>query len=85
MSDSRETISSGGGLRVLGPMSAGYDRILTPEALGFVTDLLRRFDGRRRELLLRRIERQKEIDAGVRAFREVVDAVDRSRGDAPHL
>ena len=26
-----------------------------------------------------------EIDAGVRAFREVVDAVDRSRGDAPHL
>ena len=26
-----------------------------------------------------------EIDAGVRAFREVVDAVDPSRGDAPHL
>ena len=38
--------------------------ILSPEALAFVADLHRRFDGRRRELLARRMERQKLFDAG---------------------
>ncbi|RBP16494.1 malate synthase [Roseiarcus fermentans] len=38
--------------------------ILTPAALEFVADLHRRFDSRRRELLARRMERQKLFDAG---------------------
>ncbi len=38
--------------------------ILTPEALAFLADLHRTFDGRRRELLARRAERQKLFDAG---------------------
>ncbi|MFL5260385.1 MAG: malate synthase A, partial [Hyphomicrobiales bacterium] len=42
----------------------GYERVLTPEAVVFVADLHRRFEGRRRELLKRRVERQKLFDAG---------------------
>jgi malate synthase len=42
----------------------GYERVLTPEAVAFVAELHRRFDGRRRELLKRRGERQKLFDAG---------------------
>jgi len=38
--------------------------VLTPEALAFVAALHREFDGRRRELLERRQDRQAEIDAG---------------------
>ena len=45
-------------------MSAGCEQILTPEALAFITELQRRFDGRRRELLQRRVDRQTAIDAG---------------------
>ena len=46
------------------PISAGFEQILTPEALAFITELQRRFDGRRRELLQRRADRQIAIDAG---------------------
>jgi malate synthase len=52
------------GIEVLGPVTPGFSRILTPEALAFVARLHRRFEGRRQELLARRIERQKELDAG---------------------
>lgn len=45
-------------------MSAGCEQILTLEALAFITELQRRFDGRRRELLQRRADRQTAIDAG---------------------
>jgi malate synthase len=38
--------------------------VLTEDALAFVSELHRRFDGRRRELLEKRAERQKELDAG---------------------
>src|SRR5271165_3653768 len=38
--------------------------ILTREALAFLADLHRRFDGRRLELLAQRMERQKRFDAG---------------------
>jgi malate synthase len=38
--------------------------ILTPEALGFVGELHRRFEPRRLELLAARVERQKRLDAG---------------------
>jgi malate synthase len=40
------------------------DDILTPEALAFVAELHRRFNGRRLELLAARAERQKAFDAG---------------------
>src|ERR1035441_3508078 len=46
------------------PISAGFEQILTPEALAFITELQHRFDGRRRELLQRRADRQTAIDAG---------------------
>jgi malate synthase len=38
--------------------------VLTPEALSFVADLQRRFDGARRRLLSQRAQRQLEIDGG---------------------
>jgi len=43
----------------------GADQVLTPEALGFVADLQRRFGAARLDLLHRREERQAELDAGV--------------------
>ena len=41
-----------------------YKEILSDEALQLLADLHRNFDGRRRELLARRVERQNEIKAG---------------------
>ncbi len=52
------------GVKVLGPIPAEYAEILTPEALNFVTRLDREFGERRRQLLMRREERQAEIDSG---------------------
>ena len=46
------------------PVTAEYEEILTREALAFVVELHRRFDARRRELLDRRAQRQRAIDAG---------------------
>ena len=43
---------------------AATERILTPEALDFVIEIHRRFDGRRRELLEARAERRERIAAG---------------------
>jgi malate synthase len=43
---------------------AATGRILTDDALAFVTDLERRFGTRRRELLQTRTERQQRLDAG---------------------
>ncbi len=45
-------------------MTPEYAEILTPEALAFVASLHRAFDGRRRELLRKRDERQAQLDAG---------------------
>ena len=53
-----------GGLEIIGPLPGGYADILTPEACGFVADLVRKFGARREALLARRVERQREIDAG---------------------
>ena len=39
-------------------------QVLTPEASAFLTKLARRFEPRRQDLLARRAERQKKIDAG---------------------
>ena len=52
------------GVSISGPMNAEYAQILSPEALGFVAKLHRRFDARRQELLAARAARQKEFDAG---------------------
>jgi malate synthase len=41
-----------------------YKEILTPEAIGFLVELHRNFEGRRRERLAARTERQKAIDGG---------------------
>jgi len=52
------------GVIVRGPMAEGYDTILTPEALSFFAALQRKYNGRRKELLAARMERQKKFDAG---------------------
>ena len=52
------------GVIVRGPMAAGYETILTPEALSFFAALQRKYNGRRKELLAARMERQKKFDAG---------------------
>ncbi|MFM8617098.1 MAG: malate synthase A [Opitutaceae bacterium] len=52
------------GLEIRAPLGPRYAEILTPEACAFVGDLVRRFGGRRRELLARRAERQRAIEAG---------------------
>ncbi len=55
-----------GGLTVRGPMDPGFDEVITPEAMRFVEDLVRRFGPRVDELLTRRRERQARIDQGER-------------------
>jgi malate synthase len=52
------------GVELKAPFRAGYEQILTPEALAFVVDLQRRFNPRREELLAARVARQKRLDAG---------------------
>jgi len=52
------------GVQVLGRMTPEYAEILTFEALSFLAKLHRGFDARRRDLLDRRVARQKELDAG---------------------
>ena len=52
------------GVAARGRMGPRYAEILTREALAFLAELHRRFDGNRRELLAARAERQKRFDAG---------------------
>src|SRR5215831_263940 len=53
-----------GPLVINAPVTPEFEQILTPEALAFLTELHRRFEARRRELLDRRARRQAEIDQG---------------------
>jgi malate synthase len=53
------------GIEILGDVTSEFANILTPQALDFVAALQRAFNGRRLELLRRRVERQAQIDAGV--------------------
>lgn len=53
------------GVQIVGKMQEGFDTILTPDALEFTAKLVRTFRDRRVELLNKRNERQKQIDAGV--------------------
>ena len=52
------------GVQINASMHPRFDEILTPQALAFVAKLHRAFDGRRKELLKARAERQARIDAG---------------------
>jgi malate synthase len=45
-----------------------YDRILTPQALGFVAHLHRKYETRRRELMAARVARQARLDSGKETF-----------------
>jgi malate synthase len=52
------------GVEITGPMEPRFGEILSETALAFIADLHRTFDGRRRELLAARAERQRRIDDG---------------------
>src|SRR3954464_11870542 len=52
------------GLRITGAVRPEFSAVLTPAALAFVADLVRRFEPRRAQLLQARAERQREFDAG---------------------
>lgn len=52
-------------IQVIGHNVDGMDRVLTPEALGFVADLHRKFNSRRLTLLNLRSQRQDELDRGI--------------------
>ncbi len=51
-------------VKVLGPMGPGYEEILTPEALGFVGELVALVRDGRKAALAARIEAQRAYDAG---------------------
>ncbi|CDO54591.1 hypothetical protein DV451_001194 [Geotrichum candidum] len=52
------------GIEVRAPIPDNARHILTKDAVAFLATLHRTFNGRRKELLARRVERQKEIDNG---------------------
>jgi malate synthase len=52
-------------IEVLAPTSGEFSQILTPQALGFVAKLHRRFEPRRQQLLAARAARQRQFDRGV--------------------
>jgi malate synthase len=52
------------GVEIKGELKVGYDEILTPDALALVVKLHRALNPRRKELLEKRQERQREIDNG---------------------
>jgi malate synthase len=54
------------GVEVRAPLKPGFDTILTPEALALVARLHRGFNSRRRDLLAKRVERARRLDAGER-------------------
>ncbi|MBP2230254.1 malate synthase [Azospirillum agricola] len=54
------------GLDILGPLSPGFDAILTPEALAFIAELQGRFGAERLRLLDVRVKRQALLDQGVK-------------------
>ncbi|MDG4829143.1 malate synthase A [Solwaraspora sp. WMMD1047] len=52
------------GVTITGPLLDRYAEILTPAALDFLAELHREFDGRRRDLLARRADRDAALAAG---------------------
>ena len=60
----KTTISPPKGITIHGAITPEFAQILTPEAMDFVALLARTFEPRRKELLLKRVQRQAELDAG---------------------
>jgi malate synthase len=58
------TMATAGDIELRGEPRPEFESILTPEALAFVAMLQRAFNPRREELLARREERKKRLDAG---------------------
>src|SRR5438552_3980188 len=56
--------SKTGEIEIVGPVTAEFAQVLTPDAMKFVATLVRTFAGRREELLQKRAQRQAEIDVG---------------------
>ena len=54
------------GVEIKAPIKPDYDRILSTDALALVVKLHRAFDARRRELLAKRADRARRLDAGER-------------------
>ncbi len=54
------------GIEIRAPLKPGFDAILTAEALALVAKLHRSFNPRRKELLAKRVERARRLDAGER-------------------
>jgi malate synthase len=54
------------GVEILAPVTDSHAEILTPAAIGFIVDLHRTFNSRRKQLLAARHERQQRIHAGER-------------------
>jgi len=52
-------------LQIIGKVTETTAQILTKEAIVFVENIVKEFGGRREELLARRVERQKQLDAGM--------------------
>lgn len=60
----QKTYHSIEGVEIQAPVTSAFAEILTPEALSFLAVLARTFEGRRRELLAQREQRQHDLDAG---------------------
>ena len=58
------TTSHPQGIEIAGTITPGGAEILSPQALGFVAKLARKFEMRRRELMAARSRRQTDFDAG---------------------
>jgi len=58
------SVQPGSDVSLTRTLSPAYSEILTPEALGFVAALSRRFEPRRQELLQRRAARWEELRSG---------------------
>jgi malate synthase len=56
------------GVRISGPIRDGYESILTDEAVTFVAGLVRKFRAQHRALLARRVDVQREREAGTRPW-----------------
>ena len=52
------------GVKIIAPIRENHAEVLTPEAVAFIVDLHRTFNGRRKQLLDARHERQTRLDAG---------------------
>jgi malate synthase len=64
MKEKLNTAPAPAGIEITGPVTGAYAEILTEDALEFLAQLARKFDGRRRELLEQRVVRQRELSEG---------------------